>query len=276
MHTTVAGYALQNLSPYEQLQAREIEAWRHRRPSTLARLTQKAFVPVEKAVNRLIPKQIADGIIPLVESTTEHWTHDWDRLRRRAKIKDLEQLKQLPLQRCDHLAAAAEHRSEALAYLESGAGALLGVAGGLVGANLFLRMSVQTIHRIGLCYGYAPRTEVERQFAWSLLDVSMTFSEQDRKNALARLQDLQHLLYQQVAGELAAESIKTDVEDLTIETVAEALATRLIKLEGSEEIPGLGLALGLVLARETVAEVITAARSEFQLRWLLEHRANAS
>lgn len=146
------------------------------------------------------------------------------------------------------------------------------MAGGMADVDLFLRVSVQTIHRTGLCYGYAPQTELEQQFAWVILEVATALTTEERQKAFSRLLDLQHALYQQGIGDLIEESVKGKLKDVTIEAILTRVLPNILKLESAEWLPVIGVVMGIVGARATIEEVSTAARREFQLRWLSENQ----
>ncbi len=272
----VPGYALQGLTAYEYLQVQDIVKWRQKPSSVFADLSGKALAPIQEVADALIPDRFLKKIIPLMESATENWHRDWEALKQQAKMDDLGQLKRIPLEQCDRLAESVKDRAANLASVEGGAGAFLGMAGEAIDADLFLRVSIETIHGTGLCYGYAPRTEWERQFAWAILAIATALTTQERLKAFSRLQDLQHVLYQQVIGDLIEESVKTKLKDLTTEAILKSVLPRILKLEGAEAFPGIGLVTGILGARATIEEVSTAARREFQLRWLLEKQHKRS
>lgn len=272
MEVEVSGYTLQGLTAYEYLQVRDIMKWRQKPFSDLANLSGKTLAPIQKVADALVPNSFLEKAIPLLESATENWHREWEALKQQAKIDDLGQLKQTPLEQCDRLAKSVEDRAVSLASVEGGAGALLGVAGEMADVDVFLRVSVQTIHRTGLCYGYAPQNELEQQFAWAILEVTTALTTQERQQALARLHDLQHVLYQQAIADFIEESIESKLKGAAIEAVLKRVLRNILKLESAEVLPVIGILVGIVGARATIEEVSTAARREFQLRWLLENQ----
>lgn len=65
--------------------------------------------------------------------------------------------------------------------MEGGAVALLGMAGEIARVDLLLGLALQTLHRTGLCYGYAPQTELERQMAWAILEIAVAMTDEERR-----------------------------------------------------------------------------------------------
>lgn len=271
MEVNVPGYSLEGLTAYEYLQFQEILAWRRKPFSDLANLEGKVLAPIQKAVDTLIPESLLKKVIPLLESTTENWNQEWENMKRQAKVDDLCQLKQIPLEQCDQLAKSAEDRAIRLASVEGGAGALLGVAGEMVDVDLFLRVSVQTIQRTGLCYGYTPETELERKHAWAILETTTALTNEEYRQALSRLQDLQQVLYQQAIADFIEDSIEGKLQGMAHEAILNRLLRNILRLQSKEVLPGVGVLMGIIGARAVINEASTAARREFQLRWLMEN-----
>lgn len=276
MEVKASGYEFQGLTAYEYLQVQEIIKWRQQPSSVLANLASKALTPVQKVADALIPNGFPKKVVSLLETATENWNGEWAALKQQAKVDDLGQLKKIPLEQCDCLAESVKHRAVDLASVEGGAGALLGMAGGMADVDLFLRVSIQTIHRTGLCYGYAPQTEPEQQFAWAILEVATALNTEERQNALSRLEALQHVLYQQAIEDLIEESVKAKLKDVTFEAILTRVLPNILKLESTNALPVIGVVMGIAGARATISEVSTAARREFQLRWLSENQQKRS
>jgi hypothetical protein len=272
MEVNVPGYVFQGLTAYEYLEVQEIIKWQHKSPSVLANLSGKILTPIQKMGEALIPDGFLKKLIPLVERATKNWHQEWEDLKRKAKIDDLDQLKQIPLEQCNHLADSVKTRSIVFATIEGGAGALLGMAGGMIEVDLFLRVSIQTIHYTGLCYGYAPKTRLEQQFAWAILEVATAFTTEERQEAFSRLQNLRQVLYQQAIENLIEDQVRLKFQDVTVETFLTQVLPKIIKLEGTDLLPVIGVAMEIIEVRDMIEKVSTAARREFQLRWLLENR----
>jgi hypothetical protein len=270
MEVKVLGYDFRGLNAYEYLQVREIIKWRQQPASVLANLSGKALEPVQKVADALIPNGVLKKVVSLLETATENWHEEWEALKQQAKVDDLGQLKKIPLEQCDRLAESVKDRAVGLASVEGAAGALAGMAGEVTDVDLFLRASLQAIHRTGLCYGYAPQTEQERQFAWAILEVATALTTQERENALSRLEALQQVLFQRVIEDLVEESIKAKLEDFTIEAILTRVLPHILELESANALPVIGIVTGIAGARSTISEVSAAARRAFQLRRLLE------
>jgi hypothetical protein len=272
MDLKVAEHVLQGLTAYEYLRVREIIEWREKPVSGFSNLSGKALSPIHRAADAMIPDSFLKKAVPLMDSVGENWHRDCETLKRQAKIDDLGQLKQISLEQCDHLAESVRHRALSLASIQGGASGIVGMAGYAVNADLFLRVSAQTIQRVGLCYGFAPETRLEQRFAWAILAVAMASSNQERQKAFSHLRDLQEFLYQEVIGDLIEETVEDELTHMTIEAVLHGVFARIVELEGADAIPGIGLAAGIANAFAVIEDVSTAAQHEFQLRWLLENQ----
>lgn len=131
---------------------------------------------------------------------------------------------------------------------------------------------VHSIHRTGLCYGYVPQTELEQQFAWAIFEVTTTLTTQERQQALSRLQDLQYVLYQQAIADFVEGTVKKKLKGVVIEAILKRVFRNVLRLESTEVLPVIGVVMGMAGARATIEEASTAARREFQLRWLLDNQ----
>jgi len=276
MNAKVLGYAFQSLTAYEYLQVQEILRWRQKPSSILANLSGKALSPLQTVTDALIPKSFLKKAVHLVETSTDNWHQEWETLKQEAKLDDLCQLKKVPLEECDRLCKSVEARAVKLASVEGGAGAFLGIAGEMVDADLFLRLALETIRRTSLCYGYAPQSKLEQQFAWAILEVTTALTDQERHKSFARLRDLHHVLYQQTIGDLVQTSVQTKIRDVTVEAVLKGVLQNIAKLESVGSIPVVGIVTGIAGARATIEAAATAAHREYQLRWLLENQQGRS
>ena len=259
------------LTPYERQQVQEIAEWESKEPDFLSGLVGKIFTPVETGINVLIPASVLETALKASETVTSNWQDDWKHLRQLAEVEDYHQLKQVKLEFCDRLASRVKNEAVIVAGTT---GAITGVfewVGEIADIPLCIGLGLQTAHRVGLCYGYSPQTETDKQFAWAILGVGTANKDEDRKKALEALQDFQHL-YRQTFDDLVENSVEESVIESAIDSVAKQIITNLTETLSGQALPIIGIGVGIVANSSIMAEVGDAAHRAFQVRWLVEHK----
>ena len=264
------------LTPYEQEQIQEIKKWESKEPDFLTSAAGKLFTPIKTGIDLLIPAPALETALKVSETVTLNWQEDWKNLQRIAQVEDYHQLKQVELDFCDRLA----NRVKGEAVVVAGTtGAITGVfewAGEIADVPLCLGLGLQTVHRVGLCYGYSPETETEEQFAWAILGVGTANTAEDRKKAMEALQDFQHQLYRQTFDDLVENSVEDSVLESTVDSVFKQIITNLAEGVSGEALPIIGIGIGIVANSSILAEVGEAAHRAFQVRWLVENKKLSS
>ncbi|MGB5734704.1 MAG: EcsC family protein [Thiohalocapsa sp.] len=271
----LSGYELHGLTAYEYLRVRDIMAWQATDPSAYRTLSGKVMAPIKRAADAMVPDRLLKKAMPIMQSAMSNWHREWDALKKHAGVDHLEQLKEPPLETSDRLAEWVKDRALEHGSVQGGLSMAIGYAGDLVYADLYIRVAIETIHRTGLCYGYAPRTELEQRFAWAVLAIATASDAGERQAALARLQDVHQALYQQVVGTLIEETVVGDLSEIIAEPILTGMLSRILETEAAGGVPGIGIAFGVADGVGLIKDVSSAARHEFQLRWLLENQAKA-
>lgn len=124
-----------------------------------------------------------------------------------------------------------------------------------------------------MCYGYGPQTELEQRFAWAVLAVATSSDAGERQAALVRMEDVHQALYQQVVGTLIQETVVRHLSGVLVEPILHEVLSKILKTEAAGGVPGLGIAVGIADGVGMIKDVNSAARHEFQRRWLLENQA---
>lgn len=266
------GYESVSLTLYEFAQVKKIQQWWTKEPKFLSNAVGEVFHPVKATVDTLTPPATFTKIIELCNTVTSQWQKDGEKLKSSAGVDDYHQLKQTNLEVCDRLTAEVEGEALKLAAIEGSLTGCFDIVGEVADIGLWIVLALQTVHRIGLCYGYSPETETEQKFAWAILGVATANTVEERSSALKILHDLHYLLYKEIFADITEETIEETVEEATIESIVEQVIASLVQDTTGEAIPILGIGFGIMGDRLAIAQVGVSARSAFQLRWLLENQ----
>jgi len=260
------------LTPYEQEQVQEIKKWESKDPDILSNIAGKIFSPVNNIIDLVIPSVALESALKAADTVTSQWQKDWEKLKQIAGLEDYCQLKQAKLEFCDQHAHRVESEAVTLAGIEGGATGLFEWVGEIADIPLSIGLSLQTIHRIGLCYGYSPQTQTEKQFAWAVLGIGTANTTEERKKALEVLHDLQHVLYRQTIDDTIENSVEESVFESTIDSIVKQAIVNLTEGYSGDTLPFIGVVLGVIVNCSVMSEVSVSARSAFQIRWLLENK----
>ena len=239
------------LTPYEAEQVRRIAAWKSEPPHSLGELWKRVTLPAAHAIQRAIPHRVVRAAITRAYDASELVAGEED-VKRRARISDLTELRQGPLERCDRLAVSIGAAAEGLAAIEGAATGAGGLFTTFLDVPLLFVLGVRTIRKIGHCYGYPLAHHQDRHFVLGVMTVAMAASLDIRRERIHRLRELEEML------------IEETQEDVLTE---EALSV-LFQLEVFGDIPGVGAISGGALNWHYMRRVEEAARMLFQERWL--------
>jgi len=264
------------LTPYEQEQVQEIKKWESKEPDILSNIAGKLFSPVNKIIDLIIPSSILGVGLKAAETINYQWQKDWEKLKQIAELEDYYQLKQAKLEFCDRLAERVEGEAVMLAGIEGGFTGIFDWVGEIADIPLSIGLSLQTIQRIGLCYGYSPQAQTERQFIWAILGIGTANTTEERRKALQALHNLQHVLYRQTIDDTIENSVEESIFESTIDSILKQAITNLTGEYSGQALPFVGVGLGVIVNRSVMSEVSVSARRAFQIRWLLENKKLSS
>ncbi|MFO0960500.1 MAG: EcsC family protein [Isosphaeraceae bacterium] len=239
---------------YEKSRIDEIAAWKASHANPFGELARGATLPLAKAVEFLIPDRFARAGILAVYSAAEK-AADPSPVLRRAGVDRLEALRELPLERCDRLAARVAGNSRAVSFVE---GAVTGAGGmytTLLDIPLLFGVCLRTILQVGHCYGYPLDRPTDRAWVLGAFAVALSPSRLRRNELLARLREIEDLLLEETEEQL----------------VIEEMASLISQIEAFEALPIFATAAGAALNLAMSRKVDRAARFLFRERWLRDN-----
>jgi hypothetical protein len=260
------------MTPYEHKVLKEIHAWQAEPPSWGTRLLAKPGRKVAEVVQVLVPTTALRAALSGADRLGRKLS-DERSLLQRAGVASLTELRDGPLEACDHLARSVARRASALG---GATGALFGIAGaaGLVAdVPTLLTLAMRTIHRIGFCYGERPDPDRERALAIGVFALVSANSADEKLAALDALHGDGALLeaaWRDGVERVAERELAKDATVFSLQNLARAIGLNLGKRKVAGTIPVIGAAVGATVNAWYVSDVAQTARYVFQERWLLE------
>lgn len=263
-----------NLTEYEAEQLSAIQAWKTEEPSVISKSLGTVFTPVSWLPQKLIPEKATRGAIHAAMKTADKLSDRGD-IKKAGNVSQIRELLNKELQFLDKLAANVHNWAIGLAITG-------GIATGFGGAFTLaadipatVTLALRTIYKIGLCYGYEPRTDADRLFILAVLAIPSANSIGDKMIALNTLGAVRTNPERSLAPspDDTAESthgkplIKKDTE-IGIDHLSKAIGLNLTKRKALQLIPAVGAVVGGSVNGWYLRDVGWSARRAYQERWI--------
>jgi hypothetical protein len=266
------------LTPYEKQQIELIKKWKDEEPGVIGEGLGVMLAPLTWLVDKVVPKAAIRGALDFANFVGD-WLADSDDIIRDARVDYICDLKINNLHLSDKLADEVHNWAVAIAAAEGGG---LGVGGFILLAidiPTLITLSLRTIHKIGLCYGYEATTEDDKNFILGILSVAGANSVQEKIGALAMLRSIEVMLAKvgwQEMAKLAAEKgakriLSKEAIILAVRNLAKQLGINITKRKALNAIPVVGALIGAGVNGWYIKDVAWAARHAFQERWLIDN-----
>lgn len=262
-----------NRSSYEETQVDEIIKWKNSEPSVVAKGMGTLTAPLTWLVNKVIPKSAMKAVLNGANSAGEFLADEGDILRD-AGVKSVEELRYKDLKISDELANSVHNWAIAVAATEGAAAGGGGIA--LIAADIpaVLTLSLRTIHKIALCYGYKTNSEEERNFVLSVLSAAGSNSMAEKNEALLTLKSIQVIIQKNTWKSIerkAATGACRELSIMTIRSLCKQLGINFTKRKALQVIPAVGAGVGAAVNADFLRDVGYAARRSYQQRWLTDN-----
>ncbi|MBN1232253.1 MAG: EcsC family protein [Candidatus Coatesbacteria bacterium] len=243
-----------SLTPYETLQISEINNWMKEEPGVISKALGEIIAPFTKIVQSIIPQSAIKGILDFGYASSK-WLARSKVIKRKAGVKNIEELQHMNLETCDKLADDVHKWAIGIATLEGASTGATGFVGIGIDVPSILILALRTIHRIGLCYGFEAKTEQDKQFVFSILSAAGANTVEEKTAALITLKTL-----------------SKETAYITIRKLAQQIGLNLTKRKLLAAIPAIGAVVGGSSNYWFIKEISNAARRSFQEKWLQENR----
>ena len=262
------------LSDYEKKQIQNILAWRSEEPSVFAKTSGFLFKPLEFVMENVIPMSLVKSVLDGANFAAGFLADEGD-IFRDGKVSKIEELQTKNLKLSDELANSVHNWAIGIAAAEGAATGATGAVGIAVDVPALLTLSLRTIHKIGLCYGYKADTLEEKNFVLRILSVVGSNNPQEKTTALIGLKLAQGIIKNNAWKKLPEKVGKAIVErnmpeflKLFIMELSNQLVKNLTKRKTMQAIPIVGGFIGGAMNADFVRDVGWAATRIYQKRWL--------
>jgi EcsC protein family/Heavy metal associated domain 2 len=266
-------YKVIQLTPYEQTQFEAIKLWKHRRISKVKELIGHLLMAGRGLLNVVFLNQALETVASVCERGSASWQRDWEHLKSSAGVEDAMALRRGSLEGCDRLSEHVIVSAIAKASAQGGVSGLFDMFGEIADEGLTLVLALQTIHHIGLCYGYQPQTSDEQSFGWAIFNAAIALTQAEYETIQTTMQSIQRSLNKQaLEDETLKDTIEEDLKERLVDSAIEQGIAQLSEETLGGVVPVLSILMNIVADQELIEQVSTAAKREFQLRWLLENQ----
>jgi hypothetical protein len=261
-----------SLSPYEQQCLEQLRQWQSQPPGWLTRRFAAASGPIAHLAQRLIPVSALKFALNSANTLAVRLAST-DGVLREAGVATLAELQLVDLERCDALADRIRRQS---VRFSAAGGALAGVAGapGLaLDVPALLTLSLHTIHRTGLCYGYDSLGETERPFAIGVFALASANTLEEKQAALAALQQAgapDEAAFRDGLERAAQRELGKSAAVFSLQNLARQLGVNLARRKTASAIPLLGAVVGGAVNAWYLHDLAQTARYAFHARRFAE------
>ena len=262
---------MDKMDQYEKQQCQAIEEWKRQKPSGLDRTFSVLAIPLAWVLDWVATDEsIQETLITANDAAAD--AADQNYLIENAQIDSIEKMRDKSLKFCDNFAIEAQNWGLATA---STGGTVIG-AGGLYSISsdihFIITLSLRTIHNIGLCYGYAGKSDEYRQFVLGVLAASAANSPEEKEETLLALshsmQAIPRQAKQSMASKATVNAMAKGAKFIGLNKLAEQLGINIAKRKALQTVPAFGAFVGGSVNWLYLHDVSLAARRIFQERWL--------
>lgn len=262
------------MNEYEASQIKAIEVWKNEEPSVVSQAVGTVLKPVSWLMEKIIPNKAIEGALTLSDSAAE-WLTDKDDILRDGQVSAIEELRTKDLKLSDELANTVHNWAIGVATAEGGATGAAGLLGIAVDIPALITMCLREIHKIGLCYGFECKTEMDQRFVFGILSAAGSNSMKEKNASLLTLKQISVMLtkmtWKKITEAAAKNKFGLAALIVLIKQLAKQLGINITKRKALQVVPLVGAAVGAAMNASMLNDVGWAARRVFQERWLMEN-----
>lgn len=251
-------------------QVQSIAEWQKEKPGVAASTLGTLLSPVSWLVNKTIPATVVQGALEAA-NTAGKFLADSDDILRDARVRSLAELQTKNLALSDELADDVHNWAIGIAAGEGAAAGVMGFVGMAADIPAIITLSLRTIHKIGLCYGYEANNQEENQFVMGIMSAVGSNSMKEKHEALLFLRGVERMLIEKTWKQMAKDTLVKETVLITLRTLAKQLGINLTKRKALQAIPAIGAIVGSSVNGWYIKEVGWAARRSYQERWLKDN-----
>ena len=258
------------MNQYEQREYESILSWKKEEPSVVTKAIGFVFKPASWLIEKVVPQKAIEGCLIAFDKIAEFLTDTAD-IVRDGSVSNVEELQTKSLKMSDGLADNVHNWALATAGVEGAVSGSTGLPGIMVDIPALITISLRTVHKIGVCYGFEVKTEADRQRVFWILAAASANTMAEKSSALCSLQ--------KISVYVAKNTWKKIIEDagkgkwiaklvVAIKQLATQLGINLTKRKVAQIIPVVGSGVGAAVNVAFINDVVWAARRTYQELWL--------
>ena len=259
------------MTPYETKQISAIEAWKREKPGVVGEVFDSVTAPLTWLATQVIPVALLKKTIEGANVVAQY-ASDAEPIARRGGVASIDALRAKDLRLSDRLAEDTHNLAIALSGSSGAVLGATGVGGIALDIATLITLSLRTIHRIGLCYGYERLNE---QLVLGILALSTAGNRDERHASIELLHDIEVIALDEVWEDLAKDALLKSAARSGAFFTARRLSRRVGRNLAQRKAVQLVPVVGAVLSGATnicfVRDVGWAARRVFQERWLIDN-----
>lgn len=256
------------MNKYEQNEYEAVRDWEQKEPSVVENAVGFVFKPLSWLVEKVVPQKAIEGALVAFDKVAEFLTDTGDVIRD-GSVSKVEELQVKGLKLSDELANSVHNWALAIAGTEGAATGATGLPGLIVDVPALITMSLRVIHKIGVCYGFEVRNEVDRNFVLGVLSAASANTMKEKMSALVLLQKINVFVAKTAWNVMAKNKTCIAAAIIAIKNLAKQLGINLTKRKVAQAIPVIGGTVGAVVNVAFINDVAWAARRMYQERWLM-------
>lgn len=262
------------MNGYIQNQINEIENWKNEAPSVVTQVVGKALTPVTWVVNKVVPQKAIEGLLIGCDTVAELITDTYD-IKRDANVTEIRELAHKDLELSDRLANEVHNWALGIAGAEGAAAGFVGLPGLIADIPALITLSLRTIHKIGLCYGFECKSEQDKKLILAIMSAAGANTVEEKAISVALLQRMNVLIAKTTWKKIAEKAMENkygiEAAIIVVKTLAKQLGINLTKRKTLQAIPAIGSGVGAAMNVAFIQDIAWAARRTFQERWLIDN-----
>lgn len=262
------------LTNHEREQVREINDWKNKEPSVADKTLGIAIEPLAWMIRQVVPDAALMGALEMARKLST-MTVDTNDVLRDGAVEKVSDLRTKDLKLSDRLADEVHNWAIGIAAAEGAGTGFFGIFGAPVDVPALITLSLRTIEKIGVCYGYECKTKEDEQFIMGVLAAAGANSVEEKLGALVAIRAIETALIKQTWKKMAETAAKNQFSKegaiIGLKTLAKQLSINITKRKALAAIPYIGALIGGSMNAWYVRDIGWAARRLFQERWLIEN-----
>jgi hypothetical protein len=270
----VEGPKVPELTKHEREQLREVNQWKKAEPSVVDKTLGIAIEPLAWMIRQVVPDSALIGALQMARKLST-MTVDTADVVREAAVGKVSDLKTKDLALSDRLADEVHNWGIGMAAAEGAGTGFFGIFGAPVDVPALITLSLRTIEKIGVCYGYECKTKEDEDFIMGILAAAGANSVEEKLGALVAIRTIETALIKQTWKKMAETAAKNQFSKegaiIGLKALAKQLSINITKRKALSAIPYIGALIGGSMNAWYVRDIGWAARRLFQERWLMEN-----